>query len=245
MKLNDQQKLVDLFKHENENASLRINQLELELVELNKASDSEKSGLKEELKIKDKQYDAFIEELKEKHKHECERLRTSNTGSELMQHELNNLKQDKQDLRKQLEELRYAYDELKDEKEQIFSSLTELRQNKHDSNEIMRFKHQIKLSEKKILDLEEKLVNQQRVSVANNSASQRSASIRSSSSGVCLEPTEIDYLKKIVYSYMMGTDSLTMAKVIMAILKFDEDEKNQLIENEKTKSAAWKFPVLQ
>ena len=116
----------------------------------------------------------------------------------------------------------------------------------------MRFKHQIKLNEKKILDLEDKLASanqQQKVMHANTTRSyesnQRNSSVRSSSSSTCLEPTEIDYLKKIVFSYMMGTDSLTMAKVIMAILKFDEEEKTQLIENEKSKNASWKFPVLQ
>lgn len=54
-----------------------------------------------------------------------------------------------------------------------------------------------------------------------------------------LEATEIDYLRKIVYSYMMGTDPVTMAKVIVAVLKFPEDEKRRLIENEKLKNTTW------
>ena len=77
---------------------------------------------------------------------------------------------------------------------------------------------------------------------------------------MCLESTEIDYLRQIVYSYMMGTDPVvslepsapqnkdlsfslnsdfliffspfkTMAKVIVAVLKFPEYEKRKLIEN--------------
>lgn len=59
-----------------------------------------------------------------------------------------------------------------------------------------------------------------------------------------LEATEIDYLRRIVYSYMMGTDPVTMAKVIVAVLKFTDEESHKLIENEKTKNSSWlpKFP---
>lgn len=64
------------------------------------------------------------------------------------------------------------------------------------------------------------------------------------SNHMTLEATEIDYLRRIVYSYMMGTDPVTMAKVIVAVLRFPEDQRQKLIENEKTKNAGWlaKFP---
>ena len=52
-----------------------------------------------------------------------------------------------------------------------------------------------------------------------------------------LEAAETHYLRKVVYSYMMGIDSKTMANVIATILKFSEDEKKRLFENEKTKSS--------
>ena len=161
--------------------------------------------------------------------------------------ELNNVKHINEDLRKQLDELKYTYDELKDERDQIFTSLKELKQSSQNSNDTMRYKHQIKLSEKKILDLEEKLkhvkINSNRLS-SDQLIQSFNQSGRTSSVNSCLEPTEIDYLKKIIFSYMMGTDSVTMAKVIIAILKFNEDEKMMLIENEKNKNS-WKFPVLQ
>ena len=220
---------------------------------MNRALETEKSNLKEEIKKKESHYDAFIEELNAKHKHEYERLQSTNTGSETVVQELQRVKQNNQDLRKQLEELKYSHDELQDEREQILSSLNDLKQTRNDSNEAMRYKHQIKLNEKKILDLEEKLAASSQVKLNNSIYSNQSPEIaqrysnstRLGSTNTSLEPTEIDYLKKIVYSYMMGTDSITMAKVIIAILKFDEDEKAQLIENEKAKNAAWKFPVLQ
>ncbi len=52
-----------------------------------------------------------------------------------------------------------------------------------------------------------------------------------------MEQTEIDYLKSIVYSYMMGTDPITMAKVITAVLKFSDEEKKRIIENERIKQS--------
>lgn len=52
-----------------------------------------------------------------------------------------------------------------------------------------------------------------------------------------LEAAEIHYLRKVVYSYMMGIDSKTMANVIATILKFSDDEKRRLFESEKTKSS--------
>jgi chromosome segregation ATPase len=256
LKLSEQQKLIDLFQNENDATSLRINQLEHELIELNKTLEHEKKNFQDELKRKDKHLNEQMDQLNSKHKLEYERIKSSTSGNQLASNELNILKKSNQDLQKQLDELRYSYDELNDEKKQLYASLNELKQNKHDSNETMRYKHQIKLNEKKILDLEEKLVamRDQAVKVQQNATTSvmsqyytlgQRTTLSSISNVGSLEPTEIDYLKKIVFSYMMGTDSITMAKVIIAILKFDEAETNQLIENEKSKSAVWKFPVLQ
>lgn len=75
-------------------------------------------------------------------------------------------------------------------------------------------------------------------------SSPRSVNSHQHHSFMTLEATEIDYLRRIVYSYMMGTDPVTMAKVIVAVLKFPEDERQKLIENEKLKNSTWlpKFP---
>ncbi len=58
-----------------------------------------------------------------------------------------------------------------------------------------------------------------------------------SGSSQYMEQTEIDYLKSIVYSYMMGTDPITMAKVIAAVLKFSDEEKRRIVENERVKQS--------
>ncbi|CAF1230556.1 unnamed protein product [Rotaria sordida] len=53
------------------------------------------------------------------------------------------------------------------------------------------------------------------------------------------EPTEIDYLKQIVLAYMTGTDRLTMAKVICAVLRYTDNEKSLIIEHEKLRQSRW------
>ncbi|UJR10069.1 hypothetical protein I4U23_014291 [Adineta vaga] len=53
------------------------------------------------------------------------------------------------------------------------------------------------------------------------------------------EPTEVDYLKQIVLAYMTGTDRLTMAKVICAVLRYTDDEKSLILENEKLRHSRW------
>lgn len=53
------------------------------------------------------------------------------------------------------------------------------------------------------------------------------------------EPTEIDYLKQIVLAYMTGTERITMAKVICALLRYTDDEKSLIIEHEKLRQTRW------
>ncbi|CAF3670706.1 unnamed protein product, partial [Rotaria sordida] len=54
-----------------------------------------------------------------------------------------------------------------------------------------------------------------------------------------VEPTEIDYLKQIIFAYMTGTDPMTMVKVICALLRYTDDEKSVIIEHEKYRQTRW------
>jgi len=54
-----------------------------------------------------------------------------------------------------------------------------------------------------------------------------------------VEPTEIDYLKRIILAYMTGTDPMTMIKVICALLRYTDDEKSLIIEHEKLRQTRW------
>ncbi|CAF1161052.1 unnamed protein product, partial [Didymodactylos carnosus] len=53
------------------------------------------------------------------------------------------------------------------------------------------------------------------------------------------EATEVDYLKQIVLAYMTGTDPVTMAKVICAVLRYTDDEKQLILEHEKVRQSHW------
>uniref|UniRef100_A0A4W5RRB8 Golgin A4 n=1 Tax=Hucho hucho TaxID=62062 RepID=A0A4W5RRB8_9TELE len=50
------------------------------------------------------------------------------------------------------------------------------------------------------------------------------------------EPTEFEYLRKVLFEYMMGRETKTMAKVITSMLKFPPDQALQVLEKEDTKA---------
>nr|XP_029541209.1 golgin subfamily A member 4 isoform X2 [Oncorhynchus nerka] len=53
------------------------------------------------------------------------------------------------------------------------------------------------------------------------------------------EPTEFEYLRKVLFEYMMGRETKTMAKVITSMLKFPQDQAQQVLEKEDTKAIPW------
>ncbi|XP_054935907.1 golgin subfamily A member 4 isoform X4 [Physeter macrocephalus] len=46
------------------------------------------------------------------------------------------------------------------------------------------------------------------------------------------EPTEFEYLRKVLFEYMMGRETKTMAKVITTVLKFPDDQTQKILEKE-------------
>uniref|UniRef100_A0A674N2B0 Golgin A4 n=1 Tax=Takifugu rubripes TaxID=31033 RepID=A0A674N2B0_TAKRU len=59
------------------------------------------------------------------------------------------------------------------------------------------------------------------------------------STDVCSETTEIEYLRKVLFEYMMGRETKTMAKVITSILKFPPDQAQKVLEKEDSKVTPW------
>uniref|UniRef100_A0A8C3HIR3 Golgin A4 n=1 Tax=Chrysemys picta bellii TaxID=8478 RepID=A0A8C3HIR3_CHRPI len=49
------------------------------------------------------------------------------------------------------------------------------------------------------------------------------------------EPTEFEYLRKVLFEYMMGRETKTMAKVITTVLKFPADQTQKILEREDTR----------
>ncbi|XP_011494579.1 PREDICTED: golgin subfamily A member 4 [Ceratosolen solmsi marchali] len=49
------------------------------------------------------------------------------------------------------------------------------------------------------------------------------------------DSTEIEYLKNILYKYMMGKETMVLAKVIAAVVKFDQDQTSKILKKEEDK----------
>ncbi|KAJ6661942.1 hypothetical protein lerEdw1_012789 [Lerista edwardsae] len=54
------------------------------------------------------------------------------------------------------------------------------------------------------------------------------------------EPTEFEYLRKVMFEYMMGNETKTMAKVITTVLKFPADQVQKILEREDARTLAWR-----
>ncbi|XP_043832279.1 golgin subfamily A member 4 isoform X2 [Dromiciops gliroides] len=53
------------------------------------------------------------------------------------------------------------------------------------------------------------------------------------------EPTEFEYLRKVLFEYMMGRETKTMAKVITTVLKFPADQTQKILEREDARPLSW------
>uniref|UniRef100_UPI00358F60C5 golgin subfamily A member 4-like n=1 Tax=Myxine glutinosa TaxID=7769 RepID=UPI00358F60C5 len=53
------------------------------------------------------------------------------------------------------------------------------------------------------------------------------------------EPTEVAYLRKVLFEYMMGRETKTLAKVITTVLRFPDDLTQKVLEREEVKTARW------
>lgn len=53
------------------------------------------------------------------------------------------------------------------------------------------------------------------------------------------EPTEMEYLRKVLFEYMMGRETKTMAKVITSMLKFPPDQAQKVLDKEDSKAIPW------
>lgn len=49
------------------------------------------------------------------------------------------------------------------------------------------------------------------------------------------DSTEIEYLRNILYEYMMGKETMVLAKVIAAVVKFDQEQTAKILKKEEDK----------
>ncbi|RNA06163.1 golgin subfamily A member 4 isoform X2, partial [Brachionus plicatilis] len=256
LKIKEKNKLIEMFKTENDNNVIKMNQLE---EELEKKFVSEKLILQEDFGNKVKNYESIIEELNlRKEDYEAQMTNDKNNL-------VSSLRNENSQLSRKLDDLQFAYDELLDEKNNLKFNLNELKENgPSDNQEANRLNSLLKDRERVINELEQKLslyvnksayedslgyVSSQNLKQNNTrslmmeSSDQDSLGSKTNLYNHCLESTEIDYLRQIVYSYMMGIDPVTMAKVIVAVLKFSEEDRKKILENERQRHLNW-FPNL-
>jgi chromosome segregation ATPase len=51
------------------------------------------------------------------------------------------------------------------------------------------------------------------------------------------EATEFEYLKNVLYQYMMGKEAMTLARVLTTVVKFSPDEQQEVIKHEENKQS--------
>lgn len=56
--------------------------------------------------------------------------------------------------------------------------------------------------------------------------------------------TEIEYLKNVLYNYMMGKESMVLARVIAAVCKFDPNQTEAVLQKEQQKQTIVSFSLL-
>ena len=49
------------------------------------------------------------------------------------------------------------------------------------------------------------------------------------------DSTEIEYLRNILFEYMMGKETLVLARVIAAVVKFDQEQTSKVLKKEEDK----------
>ena len=49
------------------------------------------------------------------------------------------------------------------------------------------------------------------------------------------DSTEIEYLRNILFEYMMGRETLVLARVIAAVVKFDQEQTTKILKKEEDK----------
>ncbi|XP_049622321.1 golgin subfamily A member 4-like isoform X2 [Suncus etruscus] len=87
--------------------------------------------------------------------------------------------------------------------------------------------------QEQIHNLEDRLKKYEKnVCEANVEISSKDGNLFRSRGSLFEEPTEFEYLRKVLYEYMMGRETKTMAKVITTVLKFPEDQTQRILERE-------------
>ncbi|XP_055457803.1 golgin subfamily A member 4 isoform X6 [Psammomys obesus] len=147
------------------------------------------------------------------------------------------------DLQTQLEELQKKYEHKQEQEESTEDTVT-----------IMELQTQLaqkttlisdsKLKEQELREqvhnLEDRLKRYEKsVCVAPVGTPRRGGNLYHTEVSLFGEPTEFEYLRKVLFEYMMGRETKTMAKVITTVLKFPDDQAQKILEREDARLMSW------
>uniref|UniRef100_A0A452TJV6 Golgin A4 n=1 Tax=Ursus maritimus TaxID=29073 RepID=A0A452TJV6_URSMA len=134
------------------------------------------------------------------------------------------------DLQTQLEELQNKYQERLQQEESPASDKTQLAQK---TTLISDSKLKEQEFREQIHNLEDRLKKYEKnVCATTVGTPYKGGSLYHTDVSLFGEPTEFEYLRKVLFEYMMGRETKTMAKVITTVLKFPDDQTQKILERE-------------
>ncbi|XP_069469309.1 golgin subfamily A member 4 isoform X2 [Ambystoma mexicanum] len=141
------------------------------------------------------------------------------------------------DLQTQLEKLQSEYAQKMSEKESMSGEETQFSQKTTLLNEAKLKEQELK---EQVHTLADRLKNYERnVFVTPLGTPYREGNHRQTDVSAFGEPTEFEYLRKVMYEYMMGKETKTMAKVITTVLRFPADQAQKILEREDARPLPW------
>ncbi|XP_041100862.1 golgin subfamily A member 4-like isoform X2 [Polyodon spathula] len=172
---------------------------------------------------------------------EDELKQTSQSYEQILQNREEEMSCRVKELQKQLEELQAERQQrLNDEKNQNSEqdSVSELKAQLAFKTTLLS---EAKLKEQEFQERVHSLEDKQRTFPKNSVVTHLGTPYRGGKhhSDGLTEPTEFEYLRKVMFEYMMGRETKTMAKVITTVLKFPVDQAQKILEKEESRPLTW------
>ncbi|RWS17197.1 golgin subfamily A member 4-like protein [Dinothrombium tinctorium] len=209
------------------------NENEANVERLYKQLELRETQLEENLMTAESQQNSTIQELIET-RNQVQKL---NERIEAMKDKLlHEHKQAISALESELNEKSVALEEVHDYYHQRLQEKEEQLKQLHDefgSSSVNEHSFQVKAMQKSLMQYQEENVKlKELLAIRNNAVSS------SNNSNIYMpEPTEYEYLRNILFEYMMGREPETLAKVIAAVLRFNNEQTEQILRRQEVSLA--------
>uniref|UniRef100_A0A2K5PT92 Golgin A4 n=1 Tax=Cebus imitator TaxID=2715852 RepID=A0A2K5PT92_CEBIM len=163
--------------------------------------------------------------------------RTAKTYEEILDAREEEMTAKVMDLQTQLEELQKKYQQKLEQKENPGNENTQLAQK---TTLISDWKLKEQEFREQIHNLEDRLKKYEKnVYATTVGTPYKGGNLYHTDVSLFGEPTEFEYLRKVLFEYMMGRETKTMAKVITTVLKFPDDQTQKILEREDARLMSW------